>query len=137
MHILQTDYQYFPFALPTRWSGSAASFEHDQPKMNLLWLVFPGVDDLAHTSWSGNAYTESIDEYLDLESRRHLQGPPGAFLTYWDDLTRHHRLKIAEGWPTDYRVTMGQRAAECSARLRADVPVNAVVVDFKRRVKVA
>jgi hypothetical protein len=135
--ILRADYDYFPFALPRLWSDSARNFCFDRPKLNLLWLLYPRVDTLHDKPWAGNHYTRSIDASLDATSRRYLQGPPQHFLEYWLDLTSRYELAIEQHWPAGYVKTMARRVDRVNARLRAGLPKQAVLVDFKRRVRVA
>ena len=42
--LLKVEVKYYPYTEPQLWIGDAATFTHDQCKMNLLWLVHPDVD---------------------------------------------------------------------------------------------
>lgn len=137
MDILDTAYAYFPFPMPSNWHDGATTFMYDKPKLNLLWLVFPDVDALHELNWSGNVVTESINRHLDKESHAYLQGPPNGFLQYWLALNDRFSPSIASSWPADYLDTMTRRVAQVNARLRADLPDKAILVDFKRRERVA
>ena len=135
--LLKSDYVYNTLPTPTQWFGSATHFMYDQPKLNMLWLVFPDFDAMRHTKWGGNEYTESINAWMDRETRIKLQGPPGAFLDYWLAIDEVSIPEMASNWPESYIDHMIAKVAEVEARYRAEMPVNIVQVDFKRKSRVA
>lgn len=127
--LLKARTKYFT-QMPTKWEQS--NFCHDEPKMNLLWLVMPEVDGLINTAWHGNVISTSIDEHLSKDLRADLNGPPLSFVR---DFLKRPALRIADDWPRDYASTMMQRAREANARLCAGFAPNVALVDFKTKRK--
>lgn len=137
MDILKVEYPYFPWPVPTLWSGNATNFMFDMPKLNMLYLVHPELDALRSTPWRGDRYTEAINGHLGRETRRALQGPPRVFLDHWEELRATYILPMEKHWPEHYMDTVRRKVRDVELRLRAEMPAGVVRVDFQRKVKVA
>ncbi|MDD3352631.1 hypothetical protein [Zoogloea sp.] len=71
---IDTDYKFYPFKEPTLWT--LTSYQFDECKLNLLWLVCPEIDRYHDQPWGGNLIARDIDTYMDRRTRKFMQLPP-------------------------------------------------------------
>ena len=104
----------------------------DQAKTNLFWLVEPRMDTEGLGAAKDNPKAADIHTFMDAVTRRHLQGLPLPFLTYWLHMDKNRDTQMAQHWG-DYVPMMIERANEAHARLAKVEAPNVVKVDFLRR----
>jgi len=128
--LLKADYWWPPYPAPRLWAME--SFRWDEPRMNLLWLIHPEVDQVHDQFWSGDTVATMLDKEFSHEARLLCQGPPvQAAVGLWEVLP-DEVLNVIGTWSL-----IKARAAEAQARLGRSYGSNVAVVDFKRKVMVA
>lgn len=134
MNILKANIHYWPQARMPSSFWTLRVFSVDEPKLNLLWLLCPEVDDVWLSPWPGNVVGAAIDTLFYPALRDALSMPPLAFVDWWLQ-SQAHDGQLGQMLPQDYYDTMLRRAVEANTRLTEGLPVNAVKVDFKTRRK--
>ena len=134
--LLKVEVKYYPYTEPQHWLDDAATFNYDQCKMNLLWLVHPDVDALHDKVWGGDTISEHIDNGMYSDLRSILKGPPIEMMRDFEmflKMRTHAELinKLCKGLPTAFRHRMWARAKEANARLCEGLGPNVYKVDFK------
>lgn len=121
----------FPFNLELRDEQRFLCF--DVAKSNLFWLIEPRIDTEGVDAALDNQAARDIDEFMDNQTRRMLQGLPLPFLSYWNTIDEGE-LAIAQHWPSGYRTTMAQRVVDAHRRLLGlNEDGNVIKVNFRRR----
>ena len=138
--LLKVEVKYYPYTEPQHWFGDAATFNYDQCKMNLLWLVHPDVDALHDKAWGGDMISAHIDNGMYADLRTILKGPPIEMMRDFEmflKMRTHADLvdKLCKGFPTAFRYRMWDRAKEANARLCNGLGPNVYKVDFKSKKK--
>ena len=134
--LLKVEVKYYPYMEPQHWFGDATTFNYDQCKMNLLWLVHPDVDALHDKAWGGDTISAHIDNGMYSDLRSILKGPPIEMMRDFEmflKMRTHADLidKLCKGFPTAFRHRMWDRAKEANARLCEGLGPNVYKVDFK------
>lgn len=102
----------------------------DQEKSNLLWLVFPEMEDGLDALPDG--VCEHVNSYFDVHIRAALKKPPLEFVEYLTSLD-YMNMTLCKVFPPNWYATMCQRAAEANARLLGiEREGNVVRVNFRR-----
>ena len=120
---------------PTRyknWKGTPAVILHDQAKLNLLWLVYPEIDNYTTTPWPGRPGAESIFREMTTDVRAILEKPPVEFMQDFVAMGPHD-MALTERFPTNYLQTMWRRAKEANARLVKELGDNVYHFNFRAR----
>lgn len=134
--LLKVEVKYYPYTEPQHWFGDATTFNYDQCKMNLLWLVHPDVDALHDKAWGGDMISQHVDDGMYSDLRTILKGPPIEMMRDFEmflKMRTHADLvdKLCKGFPTAFRHRMWDRAKEANARLCAGMGPNVYKVDFR------
>ena len=134
--LLKVEVKYYPYTEPQHWFGDATTFNYDQCKMNLLWLVHPNVDALHDKAWGGDMISQHVDDGMYADLRTILKGPPIEMMRDFEmflKMRTHADLidRLCKGFPTAFRLRMWDRAKEANARLCEGLGPNVYKVDFK------
>lgn len=119
--------KYFPGGMPSKWTCS--NFCHDEPKLNLLWLVCPEIDSLIDNEWGGNKVSSSIDKHMSKDVRAKLNLPPVEFMQWFAG--KSNWFSITHDWPDHYLTTMWSRARLANKRLITSPGDNVYQFDFR------
>lgn len=88
----------------------------DEQKHNLTWLCYPEIDQKG-LGVVPLPFIDSINAYMDKQTRNHLKTLPLMFMRYFADLSKDGYLALTEKMPVNYLSTMYVQAHKAQARL--------------------
>lgn len=102
------------------WRGTQAAILFDQAKLNLLWLVYPEIDNYPDTPWPGHPGANDIFREMCTDIRTILGRPPVEFMQDFVAM-EPDELLITQEFPHNYLQTMWKRAKEANTRLLGEL----------------
>lgn len=100
---------------PTLWGSSVFCF--DEPKMNLLWLLDPTVDEYWDKAWEPTPIALAVMKGFSHDLRYHLAGYPVPFWEWWTSRGMNTNPNLVSNLPPDYILTMERRVRYANNRI--------------------